>query len=1244
MFLGGLVLLATAPWGAFNVTWDTSFATGVSISQSGLLTKTSASTSWNAGAFSALTIPAAGSSMAFRFTIAKSSDTLSAGFIGNADYSSDMTRLSSGHTLAGFDFQSSQRVSLFHSGYTRSYRAGYQVGDVFDLVLTAQGAVEYRRNSVVIDVGPTIAASAYPLRFKVEMNTQNAHIYNVQYLNSSEIPSPLGLANGTAVSWTGITVASTSIAVNATIGSLEKVINSAGWNTGSALSNQAITATSEARGVSFLIGRELKIMTVGLVNRDRLSSSQSSIADEVLFGFSLQSDGRIMPIDAGGVKQRFIGVFGAGTRLELIISSSSGNVEYYRDGVLAYVSSVPAESYYPLFASCKANSYQALLSSAYFVSAMIPTVGYPIPSNQSAIRFTAYDPTAFSFSTTTVNRLSVGFRSITASDLIITPAVLAGTGPVNGMDFVVPSNTIRAFVGLARVLDDATDSYSGSSMNTITKILYGMYLDVNRRVVIRDVMGQGYSGGFMPSDRLGLRFVNGTIVYVRNDQLIAQSQPVNSANFPLVLRIVLYDIVSFTNVVWVNDPFASTRAPFTQNPGEAVLWTGYDSSTLASSPNSGVVTATVSNANLASTAVVTGFDSIMKGVEFYKDSCNAIVYAGFSVLSGDGGGSASDFGFLLHNNYWVYVRDGSFGQTNIRMHDDNTVFRLVLNPITQHVEYYKQNELIYTSRQPLPANAFPLVFNVYFSTTTAIRNVTWLGMSALNPSPLSPLSPVKWSGAGTEVFTYYTADNTNSSVSKTRLYNNGNRLSILSKDALVPNQLVKGFRFRILTFTQFYIGLVPTDRDRGYWNDEGEFAYGYFLSSSISITDNYLRIRGDNFFAYEVNDMLEIRFNNQGFVEFTRNGRIMHVSDQVHPNTSYYVQVTTWDYNSPLIDSAVWIAPANFSQQINTSVGQKMKFVNYDVLRLSPNITDGSLTKLLDNAQRTAYSEYIIHANSLASGFSFSVNRSLGTNGLGFCNYYTQQNLFWLVMSFRNLYVYELGTASNNQPIGIPIGARRDSDVFKLFINPEGRFVIKRNDTMLYTSRNAIGPERYPLLAFVYLTNLNERITNLTWIDGNDSSSSVPVPMAFVDFVTFSDGLVQFNNTVGSITKIYASDGCDTGASSSLYIRDLDGSVRGVRFIVSSTTISRPALYFGFSQVRDNYGDGVEMQWRFELYSDGHYNAVADNTFTSGYYSLGDSFEMRISPSTYSIEFVQNGFVAFTSAPIDNSVLPFVVT
>jgi hypothetical protein len=66
---------------------------------------------------------------------------------------------------------------------------------------------------------------------------------------------------------------------------------------------------SRARGVSFLIGRELKAMTIGLVNRDRMVGTWSSITDEILFGFSLQTDGRMLPIEVGGVKQRYIGEF-----------------------------------------------------------------------------------------------------------------------------------------------------------------------------------------------------------------------------------------------------------------------------------------------------------------------------------------------------------------------------------------------------------------------------------------------------------------------------------------------------------------------------------------------------------------------------------------------------------------------------------------------------------------------------------------------------------------------------------------------------------------------------------------------------------------------------------------------------------------------------------------------------------------------------------------------------------------------
>jgi hypothetical protein len=145
IMLGGLVLIALGPWAALNVTWDSTFASGVTISQSGTITKSSGTSGFNAGAYGSLAITSAPSaSLAFRFTIAKATDALSAGF--TSEYTSDLTRLSSAHVLAGFDFgATTQRVSLFHSGNTRSNRAGYQAGDVFDLVLTAQGSIEYRR-------------------------------------------------------------------------------------------------------------------------------------------------------------------------------------------------------------------------------------------------------------------------------------------------------------------------------------------------------------------------------------------------------------------------------------------------------------------------------------------------------------------------------------------------------------------------------------------------------------------------------------------------------------------------------------------------------------------------------------------------------------------------------------------------------------------------------------------------------------------------------------------------------------------------------------------------------------------------------------------------------------------------------------------------------------------------------------------------------------------------------------------
>jgi hypothetical protein len=744
-----------------------------------------------------------------------------------------------------------------------------------------------------------------------------------------------------------------------------------------------------------------------------------------------------------------------------------GEVEYYRDGFLAYVSTATVDTYYPLYASCKAFSYQALVSSAYFVSSLIPTVGYATPSNGSAIRFTAYDPTAFAFtvSGTNVSRLgTAGFRSISASDVIITSSLLTGVGAVNGMDFVVPSNALNCFVGLARVIDDSVDSYSSASMTNISKVLYGMYLDPNRRIAVRDVMGMGYVGGYSASDRLGLHFVNGAIMYLRNGQVIATSQPVNVANFPLVLRVVLYNS-QLNNVTWVNDALASSRTSFTQSPGEAIVWTGYDATTKVTlSPNNGVVTPAAAGANLVSAMSITGFNSVIKGVEFSKDSCAARLDIGFAVMSGDTGATLPtfDFGFVLNSDNWVSVKDGGFAITAIRLYDDNSVFRLMLNPTTQHVEYYKNSELIHTSRQALPANTFPMTLTAYFNSTSAIRNVKWLGMSDFNVTALTALSPVKWFGAGqatTVIGTYYSFNNNISSVNRTTKYNNVNRLGVVSRDVLtLANQTanltttVRGFRFRVMTTNQFQVGLVPTHRDRLYWNDEGEMAaaFHFVSATTVYIIDNFLKIRGATFVNFDVNDLFEIRFNAQNYVEYVRNGRVLHVSGQAYAlNSAFFAQVTTWDWIGPVLNATEWISPTQFGQPASVNVGQLMQFVNYNTSRIVAIKSNSTLTRIVDSSLKTAYAEYAIHwASSVVKGFSFIVTRSTGLIGLGFSNMYSQQFSYWLTVNARAVSEYEQTNAS------YPVGAWRDGDVFKVFINREGRFVAKRNDRLLYISRN----------------------------------------------------------------------------------------------------------------------------------------------------------------------------------------------
>jgi hypothetical protein len=278
-------------WADDPVTWTN--VVGASASGNNL-TKTAATTAWDAGASSTNVIRDGYGYVEFTAT---ETNTYRMAGLSNGDTNQNYTDIDFGIVV-----RSDGTCAIFEGGTYRGETGTYSANDRFR-VEVFYGVVRYFRNGTLLYTSP--ATPRYPLLVDTALYQQNATLTNVRVGNLVWTPA------------TNVRIAGQSLTKTA----------SAGWNAGASSTN---TVESGDGFAEFIATETNTHRAVGVGN----VSLPQALAD-IQYGIVLRTDGYLEVSESGTSK----GTFGAYLTGDVLrVEIQGGTIRYYQNGVVFYTS------------------------------------------------------------------------------------------------------------------------------------------------------------------------------------------------------------------------------------------------------------------------------------------------------------------------------------------------------------------------------------------------------------------------------------------------------------------------------------------------------------------------------------------------------------------------------------------------------------------------------------------------------------------------------------------------------------------------------------------------------------------------------------------------------------------------------------------------------------------------------------------------------------------------------------------